>query len=272
MLAGAARFAIAAVLLGAVAAASMMRNRGNRNRETVPWAPSIVLGLTLTGLPFALAVWAKDLVSAGVVAVLYAAMPLMALFFGWKVSDVPGKIPVMAVGLGGVALLAAQGIDYSARQLGGVLLLGAAVALGAFSLNYAKGRIRPGHILISCAIQCAAGSVLLLFLSGAEGIPAPANWSGASVASLSVLAAAEGVIAFPLLFWLLSRIEAWQAASLQWLTTLVAVAEAGMVLRAKPTLQMGSGAAIIVVALLWLMKSDEASADATGAVTLQITK
>ncbi len=272
MIAGAVRFAIAAALLGTMAAGtSKARHKVNRDRRPFPMVASVVLGLTLLGFPFALAIWAKGLVSVGLVAVLYAAMPLVTLLLAEKTGDVADTIPPIAIGMGGIAFLVAQGIEYSTRQLGGLLLLGAAVGLGAWSLNYAQRHIRPSDIFSSSAIQCVVASALLLLLSGARGIGSAIHWRGASVASLLVLAAAEGAVAFPLLFWLLSRIDAWQVASLQWLATLVAVAEAGMLLEGRPALLMLLGGAMVVVAMIWLMRFKDAPGSATGVVTLQIT-
>ncbi len=272
MLAGAARFATAAALL-AVAAFGVMRARRNaRQAERLfPMRASIVLGFTLVGFPFALAVWAKDLVSAGMVPVFFAAMPLLTVLLGEKTGEASAIIPPVVAGMGGVAFLVAQGIEFSVRQLGGVLLLGAAVGLGAWSLNYAKKNIQPGNIFSSSAIQCAVASALLLILSGTGGVKSLIHWRGASMASLAVLAATDGAIALPLLFWLLSRIKAWQVASLQWMATLVAVAEAGVLSGGRPTVLMELGAAVVVVAITWLMRFDDAPGSATGVVTLQIT-
>jgi drug/metabolite transporter (DMT)-like permease len=272
MLAGAVRFAIAAALLFVIVAPSLVRRArdSDRTRHALPIAPSVLLGVTLIGLPYALAVWAKDSVSTGVVAVMYAAMPLAALFFSQD-GNIPSRIPAMTLGMGGIALVVGQGIDYSTRQIGGILLLGVAVGLGAFSLNYAKRHIRRGHFLLSSAIQCAVAAVLLVLLSGAGGWASPVQWSWGSVAMLAALAAAGGAIALPLLFWLLSEIEAWQVATLQWLGTLIAVAEAGWLLRGNPTMEMGAGGVMAAGAMLWLMWRGVESEDQPDAVTLQIT-
>jgi drug/metabolite transporter (DMT)-like permease len=268
MLAGAARFAISAALLLLAAVAARVRKP---KPQAFPMAASVLLGITFIGLPYALAVWAKDSVSTGMIAVLYAAMPLVTLLFNRKVNDAGSLIAPMVIGMGGIAFLVAQGIDYSARQIGGMLLLGAAVALGAFSLNYAKEHIKRGDILPSSAAQCGVASVLLLLLSGTGGWQSPVQWVWSSVAMLAALATVAGVIALPLLFLLLREMEAWQAASLQWLATLIAVAEAGWFLRERPTLQMSSGAAVAAGAMLWLMTRRAGSDDGFDAVTLQIT-
>jgi len=274
LLSGAARFAIAAVLLAS--GVIILRAKGRLVPHPFPLGPSLVLGITLLGLPYALAVWAKGSVSSGLVAVTYAVMPLEAFFFDRSESGTPTLIPAMAIGIGGIAFLAGQGISYSAAQTGGLLLLAAAVGLGAFSLVYAKRHLQRGSLLLSSAIQCVIACILLVFLSGIGGWQRPTAWTHRSLLALTALAAVEGAIALPFLFWLLSQIEAWQAATLQWLAIVVAVAEAGWFLRARPTLQMCAGAVVTVGAIFWLMRSGGGAAggfeNGSDTVTLQITR
>ena len=266
LLDGSVRFAIAAVVLGLLARFQFIKRISRF--QAFQLVPSIVLGVTMTGLPYALAVWARGAVSQGMVPVFYAAMPLAALFFSRKADG--ADIPAMAIGMGGVACLAGQAINFSSGQIYGMLLLGAAVLLGAFSLNYGKARIRPGSILLSSAIQCAVASILLVCLSGASGqlhrTSWQAIWNLQSIVQPFALAVAEAA-SLPLLYWLLTGIESWQAATLQWIVTLTSVAEAAWVLRARPTLQMTAGAAAVIAAVLWVMR--QGSGPQT--VTLQIT-
>lgn len=268
LLAGAARFLIATALLGVPALVVRVRKRDRS--DAFPFRASLLLGVTMVGLPYALAVWAKDDVSAGLVAVAYSSMPLAAMFLSGRGN--PGFIFAMAAGMGGVAFLVDQGISYSEMQLGGLGLLGVGVLLGAFSLNYGKAKIRMESILLSSAIQCAVASLILACLSGVTGeFHTPQwtrSWNGQSVFVLVALAAIEGSIAIPLLYWLLAKVESWQAAALQWLATLVAVAEAAWYLREKPTLEMCAGAAVILGAVVWLT----GRAGRPETVTLEITK
>lgn len=272
--AGALRFAIAAAVLGLVGGIPFLRR--SRRPYSFPLVPSVVLGLIMVGVPYALAVWAKGTVSAGLFPVLYSTMPLVAFLFGRKTSIAP--IPAASLGVGGIAFVVAQGISYSSSQLGGLCLLIGAVLLGAFALNYAKGNIPEGSFVLSSALQCAVASILLGCVSAVTGELRLSSWSGQSFMAVTALAVTESVIALPLLYWLLARVEPWQAAELQWLATLCAVSEAAWFLRAKPTLQMAGGAVLTMGAMVWLMRvggSVTGSGSGAGAesdvVTLQIT-
>jgi drug/metabolite transporter (DMT)-like permease len=269
LLAGAARFLVAGAVLLSVAALAVRVRRRDRS-DVFPFRASVLLGVTMVGLPYALAVWAKGDVSAGLVAVAYSAMPLAAMFLSRQGNT--SLLFAMAGGMGGVAFLVDQGISYSSTQIGGLCLLGVGVLLGAFSLNYGKTRIQTGSILMSSAIQCAVASLVLACLSGTTGeLRTPqwsASWTRQSVFVLTALAAVEGSLAIPLLYWLLGKIESWQAAALQWLATLAAVAEAAWFLREKPTLEMCVGGAVTLGAIVLLM----GRTSNTETVTLQITR
>jgi drug/metabolite transporter (DMT)-like permease len=270
---GAIRFGIAAAVLGLLELALTKKRKVSIHKT--PLIPSIVLGVAMLGLPYALATWAKGTVSSGLIAVGFATMPLFTLFFSGEFGGAPGAIPAIAIGIGGVAFLVAQGVDYSSSQVGGLFLLVAVVVLGAFSLHYAKRRLPKGTFIRSSAIQSAVACVLLLFLSGIGGWQRLVNWSWNSVPALMALTITEGVIALPLLFWLLSEMEAWQVATLQWLATFVAVAEAGVLLQAKPTWQMGLGSVIVMGTIAWILlprnRTDPTAGIDSDTVTLQIT-
>jgi probable blue pigment (indigoidine) exporter len=270
LLAGAIRFAVAALFTGLVACLRKPPTQKKELSATV--APSLILGVTMIGLPFALSVWAAGNVSSAVVAILFALMPLFALFMSSE--DASAAIPALVVGAGGVAFLVSRGFSTSLTQLTGGVLLTIAVASEAFSLNYARSRLRHLDLLASVSIQFLTAAILLGVLSVATKRGQSAewhfmDWDGQSVAALLVLACAVSGITLPLLYWLLARLETWQIASLQWAATLVAVVEAALFLRAKPTLEMAAGVAMIVGAILWLLRSSTGGRSPT--VTLQIT-
>jgi drug/metabolite transporter (DMT)-like permease len=273
LLAGAIRFAVAALFTGLLALIARLRKTSPQRKKLSPTvAPSLILGVTMVGLPFALTVWAAGDVSSAVVAILFALMPLFALFMSSE--DASASIPALVLGAGGVAFLVSRGLSTSLTQITGGVLLLIAVAAEAFSLNYARSRLRHLDVLASVSIQFFTAAILLGVLSAATehgqfGGWNRMDWDGQSIAALLVLACAVSGITLPLLYWLLARLETWQVASLQWAATLIAVVEAALFLHAKPTLEMGAGVAMIVGAILWLLRSSTGGRSPT--VTLQIT-
>jgi drug/metabolite transporter (DMT)-like permease len=227
---------------------------------------SLLLGVTVVGLPYALGVWAAGQVAPGDVATIYAAMPLVTLLIGGQGSG--AEIPALVVGIGGVALLVAQGLSTSTIQIKGGALLAASVALQAWSFGYAKRRLKRGNLLASAAIQLAAAAVLVGILSVAtERMTMDVNRQ--SVASLLALAIVVSGTTLPLLYWLLMQMGAWRVAALQWMATLVAVVEGVCFLRARPSVEMWLGAAVVVITTTWLLMRGRFRGSET--VTLQIT-
>ena len=95
------------------------------------------------------------------------------------------------------------------------------------------------------------------------------GWSEQTVFSLLILGVTVSSVTLPLVYWLLTKLEVWQVAALQWIATLVAVVQAAWFLRAKSSLEMWAGSAMIVGATIWLLRGDGVGRQ--EAVTLQIT-
>ncbi|HEX3473280.1 MAG TPA: DMT family transporter [Silvibacterium sp.] len=266
--AGALRFAIAAAFVTLLALAKSLRaDKQSRGRLASTLGPSFVLGVTAVAGPYTLMMFAAGEVSSGVVATLLAVMPLATLFTGGEGSS--RAIPALVIGIGGVAMLVAQGLSTSTAQIEGAVLIAIAVALSAFSLNYAQRRMRQLDLLTSVAIQFAVAAILLGGLSAMIEHRESIAWSGQVVLAVLVLGIAVSGVTLPLMYWLLTKLEAWQVAALQWTATLTAVAQAAWFLRAKPSAEMWVGVCMIVGATFWLLRAGGDSPQ--EAVTLQIT-
>lgn len=238
-------------------------------------------------MPYALGVWAAGEVSPGVVATIYAAMPLTALLISGQGSG--AEIPGLVIGMGGVAVLVSQGFSTSVEQIKGGGMLAASVALQAWSLVYIKSAfgtrnaLGPGNIagankvlrgtklhtslLGSAAIQFAVAAVLLGVLGIRE---VPLALDRQTLLSLLLLAVVVSAVTLPLMYWLLERIEPWRVAALQWVAILVAVIEGGWLLRARPTAEMWVGGTAIAATTIWLLQRE--GWEEARPVTLEITK
>ncbi len=265
--AGALRFGIGAIFGALLALATRVRSSGQSRKKSAALVPSLVLGVTMVGLPYALTVWAAGQVSPGVVATLFAFMPLAAVLLS---KDGPSKaIPTVVIGVGGVALLVAQGVSTSTGQIKGATLIAGAVVVGAFSLNYARKHMRQVNLPASVAIQFSVGAILIGSLSLATERREAITWSAQLVVSLLVLGVLVSWATLLMVYWLLTKLEAWQVAALQWIATLVAVGEAAWFLRAKLSVETWAGAGIIIGATFWLLRG--AGEAGEEGVTLQIT-
>ena len=249
--AGALRFAVAAVFTATLAVIARLLPGKTQARFSVALIlDALVLAITSLSLPYALIVWASGHISPAAIPVLFAFMPLIALLIE---GEGAGIIPALVIGISGAVLLVAPGLSFSIAQLGGVLLALGAVIFGAFSLIYARQRLRGADILLSSALQLTFAAIFLGLLSYLTERTHPWNLNTASISWLFTLGIAVSGITLPLLYWLLTEIQAWQAALLQWISTLVAVAEAAWFLRARPSGSQAFAAPAILGAVLWLL-------------------
>ena len=273
--AGVLRFGLAAVVLALAAAVAGIRTPSERPPHPAKLlGPSMLLGVTMLGLPYALTFWAADHVSPGVVALCFGFMPLPALLMEDDEAG-GGAIPAMVLGIGGVAMVVAPGLGFSWLQIPGIAALFGAVVLGGFSLVYvrrlyAQGRLENRGLLSFSAIQLGVASVFLALVAAATGQMAGPHRDSAAALPLAVLAIVVSGGTLPLLYWMLGRITSWQAATLQWAATLVAVAEAVLKLGVKPGLEGWIGAILIPACTFQLFAMERG--EGMGAVTPQITK
>jgi drug/metabolite transporter (DMT)-like permease len=236
----------------------------------------------MLALPYALTVWAAEQLSAGVVALCFATMPLLLLFFAgaeqqpdeFDRGQQGGAIPAVALGIGGVAMVVAPGLSVSLLQARGAAALLLAVALEGFSMIYtrrlyASGRLRSGQIPAFSAIQLATASVLLAVLTISTGQHFTFRLDETAALRLATIAIVVSAGTLPLFYWLLQSMAAWQLGTLQWMATLVAVGEAAFMIRIRPSLEGWIGAALVPVCIAWILSRSQN--ETAGRVTPQIT-
>ena len=250
--AGALRFAIASVFTALLALIARLRHRTTSTRFSAAlFRDALVLSLTVLAVPYAIIIRASPHLSPAVIPVLFAFMPLIALLMSGEIAS--SAIPSLAIGISGVTLLVAPALSFTLTQLGRALIVLCAVVLGAFSLNYAKKQLRTRDLLLSSSIQFAFAAFLLGAVSLATERSRVFAPNSATVFPILILGVLISGVSLPLLYWLLTSLEAWQTALLQWISTLIAVAEAAWLLRARPSTGQIVGAVFIIGAAVWLL-------------------
>ena len=274
LLVGALRFALAAALLAVAAALDRLRQRSDQRQAMAGLLiPSALLGVTMVGLPYALTVWASGRVSPGVTALCFGFMPLLVLLFEGREQE--GAIPAVVLGIGGVAMVVAPGVSFRWQQAAGVAALLIATGLSTFSYLYvrrlfAEGRLGSENILTFCAIQTGVASVLLAMLLVSLKQKFTFRLDETAALPLAVLAIVVSGGTLPLFFWLLHQMAAWQVATLQWVSTLVAATEAAWMVHARPAAASWAGAVLIPACIFWIFL--HANSTSSDAVTLEITE
>ena len=170
-------------------------------------------GVLLLGVNYGLVFWGAQFVPSGLVAILLAGTPVLALAFGWFLGSEgvnARKLLALTVGILGVIVIFGTEARASgqAALLGGVAVFGASVCV-AFAYVWLKTH---GHHLSPTAVtalQSLAGLVPLAVLGLViEGTPTWAHWPATAWVALLYLALVASVLAFWLNYWLLQRMEA----------------------------------------------------------------
>ena len=202
------RLVIAALVLGAAASSTASWRAVSRRAL----ADTAAAGVLLLGVNYALVFWGAQFVPSGLVAILQAGTPVIALVFGWLLgseSVTPRKIIALVTGFAGVIVIfGAEARASNAAALGGAAAVFTGSVCVAFSYVWIKTR---GHRLPPTAVatvQSLAGLVPLAVLAFAfEGAPTPATWTTSSWLALLYLALVASVVAFWLNYWLLRRMD-----------------------------------------------------------------
>ena len=217
------RFLIAGGLLYAWAI-----GRGDRNDRPTRrhWLSAAIIGAGLFLGGNAGVAWAEKRVDTGIASLIIAAVPLwMALFdrvaCGQRLSRT--AVTGLAIGFGGVALLAWPSGPSHIDIEGGIALLVSGAAWASGSL-YSRRAPLPRRQFVSAAMQMLTGGVMLAVVAAATG-----EWSSIhhvsteSILSLLYLISIGSWLAFTAYAWLLRTTRTSLVSTYAYVNPLVAV-------------------------------------------------
>ena len=171
------------------------------------------------------------------------------------------------VGLAGVLFLFDRGLDISIRQLPWLLLPLTAAGALAWALGAAERHMQRLSIVEALFGQCVASAVLL-FLASEILEHERVSWSVTAAAGFAVSAVLATVCGYLLFYWLLGKFGAGRVSTLQWTQPLVATLESVLLSSGHPDWTLITGAALIVLAVLWVFSNREDD----GGVIFEITR
>jgi drug/metabolite transporter (DMT)-like permease len=186
-------------------------------REWTSWSGGDVTavlgaGLLLLGVNYALVYWGAQHVPSGLVAILLATTPIIALGLGALRGDeavTARKLAAVSLGFGGVVVIV--GTEATAPAAGGLhgaaaILVSACCVAGAYV--WMKGHTARVLPLSMAALQNGSGLIVLATLAlTLEGSPLDSRWSASAIGALAYLGWAASVLAFWLNYWLLARMD-----------------------------------------------------------------
>jgi drug/metabolite transporter (DMT)-like permease len=242
------RYGLAAVLLGGVAG---LRRTPLPERRSL--AVSAICGIGFLVVPAVLTAWASQRVSPGLLVVMLSLAPLLAALIEGRASG--GLLAPLVGGVGGTAVLASQGLSFSAAQwMGGLAALLAAVSI-AGSVVVTKRRLECVAPLWMAVVQLAAGTIVAGVLSGVLEGRAALDWSWRSFAVEAILAVAGSVLSLPIYYWLLRRLESFQLTASQWVVTLAALGGSWVLAGMAPGWRVLAGAGVLMASGTLLLLS-----------------
>jgi drug/metabolite transporter (DMT)-like permease len=193
--------------------------------------------------------------------VALAAVPVL-LAVGGRLMITPA-----VCGLAGVLFLADQAMDISLRQSLWLLFPLAASGLLAWALACAEKIMQEMSIAEALFGQCTVCS-FLLFIAAQLMEHGTLTWSATTAMGFAIDAALIIVCGYLLFYWLLSKVGAGRASTLQWTQPFVATAESAALMAIRPGWAFISGGILIVIATVWVFSNR----DQAGGVLFEITQ
>lgn len=253
--AAAIRFLIAGVILLGVA--WVQKRKGPRGPRA--WNGIVVLSITIMAIPYGLLFWAEQYVTSSMAALLFSAMPLIValltpVMMGRKVPR--GAVFALVVAFGGFLALFYTGLSASPMALWGVAAVLIAVMLSAWSVVYAKDRLRDVDAVIGTGWQLLLASVALMWGTWALEAHRPAHWTLAAISALAFLTIFGSCFAFVIYYWLLKRMQPYQLATTSLVVPLIAVLEGALFAREPVPLLMVVAIAVVLISVGSVLRAE----------------
>jgi drug/metabolite transporter (DMT)-like permease len=248
------RFALAGLLLAAWLAFRGVDLRISR-REL---AGASTVGILLLAVANGLVVLAERTVPSGVAALIVASIPLWIVIYRMIARERVGRdlLAGVLLGLVGVAILVVPGgLDGTIDPVGALMLFGATLAW-AFGTFLSPRLETPRNVLVSTAYQMLAGGVVLFVVGLGRGELAtvdPATFSVRSIVAFAYLVVFGSLVAFSAYTWLLQNASVSLVSTYAFVNPVVAVFLGALILAEPITPSIVIGAAVIVVAVAFII-------------------
>lgn len=231
----------------------LLHGRGHTALLRQHWKPIFVVGALNSGIPFALYAFAVMHISTGLSSILNATVPLFGALVAWAwLGDKPGlsRSVGLAVGFGGIVLLAGGQVGFKAHGSGLSPLWAVLACLGATTCYALAASFTQKHIPPLPALVTATGSQIGATLA----LALPALWwwpehrpSLSAWGALLALGALCSGVAYVLYFRLIDRAGPARALTVTYLVPVFAVVYGVLALGESVTLWMLFCGAIILV-------------------------
>lgn len=269
LLSGGTRHVVAGLIIFGLLVAR--RGRGALRLRREEWLGGGFIGLALLLGGNGLVMLGERDVPSGLTALIVAVVPLCVVvlrrIFGERVAL--GTIVGVVVGFAGVAvLIIPEGVSGSVNFIGMLMIVGASFSwsVGTF---FSKRLQLPRDPLASTGVQMLVGGLALSIagaLTGEAGLVKPEQFSTASLLSLGYLIIFGSVLAYTAYTWVLIHASVSRVSTYAYVNPVVAVALGAVLLNEKIDTTMVVGAAMIIVAVWLVIRTESRRAAPVGAL------
>jgi drug/metabolite transporter (DMT)-like permease len=238
------------IALGLAVLVVFLRRAGEGPPQRRYWGHLLVLGLTMSVLPFMLIAWGEQHIASALTAVVNACTPLFAAAFAAWLLGERLRLPQLAglvVGFVGVAVVAGVGGgDLAGSSLAGVLAVVAASAGYGFGFAYAH-RFTEGLSAMQLSLgQLAAGTLLLAPVAAGDVAAGRVDLQPLGLLCLVLLGGLGTGYAYLLNYRTLQEHGATVASLVTYLVPIVGVAAGVLVLGEPFSLRLVAGGLVVV--------------------------
>ena len=167
----------------------------------------------------------------------------------------------MVVGFGGLLSLITD-LRVNHWALIGAVAAMVSMALSAWSVVYAKQRLRSMDSVVATGLQLLLGSIVLFWGTWALEAHRPAVWSRTVLIALTFLVIFGSAAAFVIYYWLLKTMQPYQLSTISLITPLIALLE-GLLAGERIPLMMVV-AVVVVLGSVWAVLRAEAEKEPDG--------
>lgn len=221
-------------------------------------AGAAIVGTLLLAIANGLVNVAERTVPSGVAALIVASIPLWIVVYRLVAGERIGRDLLAGVFLGlvGVAILVVPGGLNGTIDLLGAFLLFIATLSWALGTFLSPRLATPRNAFVSTAYQMLAGGVVLIVVAVAKGEIAhvdPSTFSLRSLVALAYLVLFGSLVAFSAYTWLLQNAPVSLVSTYAFVNPVVAVVLGALVLGEAITANVLIGAAVIVLAVAFIV-------------------
>ncbi|HYI23602.1 MAG TPA: EamA family transporter, partial [Candidatus Limnocylindrales bacterium] len=269
LLSAGVRHVVAAAIIFALLA--LTRGSGALRLTRAEWLGGGLVGLLLLLGGNGLVMLGERDVPSGLAALIVAVVPLWVVIlrriFGERIAL--GTIVGVVVGLSGVAvLIIPEGISGEVKLLGMLMIVGSSVSW-AIGTYFSKLVTLPRDPLASTGAQMIVGGASLLvvgLLTGEQNAYRVEDFSGPSLLALAYLIVFGSVLAYTAYTWSLQHAPVSRVATYAYVNPVVAVTLGALLLNEPVHLTMLVGAAMIIVSVALVVRTESRPAAPTGAL------